>query len=232
MRYFANPSTPKVREAMQAGLIDCIETPKQGNRPVPGVPWCADNGCFSDKWDADAWWAWLVDNADRAADCVFAVAPDVVGDAWATHLRSMPWLSKIRALGYPVAYVAQNGARAKRLPWEHFDVLFLGGGLECVRCSYVYREPRKPTRDEPCPTCHRRLSEWKTSRVARALVYEAKRRGKWVHMGRVNSHKRLRYADAIGCDSADGTYLAFGPDQNLPHVLSWLRGVNGQRALM
>ncbi len=37
----------------------------------------------------------------------------------------------------------------------------------------------------------------------------AKRRGKWVHMGRVNSHRRLRYAATIGCDSADGTVLRF-----------------------
>lgn len=47
-----------------------------------------------------------------------------------------------------------------------------------------------------------------------------------MHMGRVNSERRLRYADAIGCDSADGTYLAFGPDVNLPDVLAWLRVVD------
>ena len=30
-------------------------------------------------------------------------------------------------------------------------------------------------------------------------------RGKWVHMGRVNSTRRIRYAASIGCDSVDGT---------------------------
>jgi hypothetical protein len=40
-------------------------------------------------------------------------------------------------------------------------------------------------------------------------------------MGRVNSLRRLRYADAIGCDSADGTYIAHGPDINLPALLGW-----------
>ncbi|MET7951050.1 hypothetical protein [Micromonospora sp. NPDC005324] len=45
-------------------------------------------------------------------------------------------------------------------------------------------------------------------------------------MGRVNSLRRLRHATAIGCHSADGTYLAFGPDQNLPNLLSWLQTVN------
>lgn len=49
-------------------------------------------------------------------------------------------------------------------------------------------------------------------------------------MGRVNSERRYRYALAIGCDSADGTYLTFGPDQNLPDVLAWSR-LNLQGAL-
>jgi hypothetical protein len=63
---------------------------------------------------------------------------------------------------------------------------------------------------------------WKLGPAARRLAAEAKRRGLWLHMGRVNSLRRLRYAADIGCDSADGTYLAFGPDQNLPNLLAWL----------
>jgi len=62
--------------------------------------------------------------------------------------------------------------------------------------------------------------------AARELVREAKRRGKWVHMGRVNSLKRLQYATSIGCDSADGTYLVKAPDGNLPTLLAWLDQVN------
>jgi hypothetical protein len=75
------------------------------------------------------------------------------------------------------------------------------------------------------------MSEWKLGAAARALTAEAKARGKHVHMGRVNSLRRLRYADAIGCDSADGTFLAFGPDINLPPLLGWLRAVNDQQPL-
>jgi hypothetical protein len=37
-------------------------------------------------------------------------------------------------------------------------------------------------------------------------------------MGRVNSLKRLRYASAIGCDTADGTYVAFAPDTTCTHA--------------
>jgi hypothetical protein len=201
VRYFANPSTQRVRDAMSAGLLDCIVTPKQGNRIPDGARLCADNGAYGKGYPGDdAWWAWLQQlPADR---CVFAVAPDVPFDAKATLTRSRPWLARIRSLGIPAAFAAQDGLKTLDVPWEEFDVLFLGG-----------------------------TTEWKLGRHARVLTAEAKAHGKRVHMGRVNSEQRIRYADAIGCDSADGTYIAFGPDLNLPSVLAWLRGVNDQRTL-
>lgn len=204
MRYFANPSTPKVRDAMSAGLLDMIATPKQGNKVPAGVTWVADNGCFGKGYPGDdAWLAWLgTYTAEERARCLFAVAPDVVGDAAATLARSLPWLPAIRDLGYPVAFVAQDGLEDMAVPWDEFDVLFIGG-----------------------------TTEWKLGAAARVLVAQAKARGKHVHMGRVNSEKRMRYADAIGCDSSDGTFIAFGPDVNLPRMLVNLRGVNDQMAL-
>lgn len=187
---------------MKSGLLSVIETPRQGNRPVEGATWCADNGCFSDKWDEVSWWAYLVKNAHRAASCVFAVAPDVVGDAEATLAKSVPWMPMIRELGYPVAFVGQNGQERLPVPWDELDVLFIGGD-----------------------------DEWKLGPHARALVSEAKRRGKWVHMGRVNSLKRMQYAEWIGCDSADGTFIARGPDVNLPKMLRYIAITNGQSYL-
>lgn len=195
MRYYANPSTPQVRERMTAGELDCIVTPKQGNRIPDGAWFCADNGVYGKGWPGeDAWWAWL--QGLPTERCRFAVAPDVVGDAEATLTRSLPWLPQIRALGIPAAFVAQDGAETVGVPWDQFDVLFIGG-----------------------------TTDWKLGRHARALTVEAKKLGKQVHMGRVNSAQRLRYAAGIGCDSADGTYIAFGPDVNLPKVLGWLRQV-------
>jgi hypothetical protein len=125
------------------------------------------------------------------------VAPDVVPDAAATLERSLPWLPRIRALGMPAALVAQNGQESLPVPWSEFDCLFIGGD-----------------------------TAWKLGAAARELAGEAKARGKWVHMGRVNSERRIRYAAAIGCDSVDGTYLRFGPDRLLPDVLAWLRGLS------
>lgn len=196
MRYFANPSTPRVRDAMTDGTLSTIATPKQGNKIPVGATWCADNGCYGKGYPGDdAWIQWLDSyTPEERARCLFAVAPDVVGDAAATMARSLPWLPEIRALGYFAAFVAQDGLEALTVPWDSFDVLFIGG-----------------------------TTGWKLGPHAAVLVAEAKARGKWTHMGRVNSEKRFRYAAAIGCDSADGTFLAFGPDVNLPRLLAWLR---------
>lgn len=202
MLYFANPCVPEVTAAMTAGQLGYIDTPAQGNIRPEGVTWCADNGAFSDNFDEAKWWKFLTDNAHRADSCAFAVAPDVVGDAAATLVRSRPWMPRIRALGYPVAFVAQDGLEDLQVPWDEFDALFIGGS-----------------------------TEWKLSQHARRIAAEAKTRGRWVHMGRVNSERRYRYAHLIGCDSADGTYLTFGPNKNLPQLLAWIRYANAQQPL-
>lgn len=207
MLYLANPCTPAVIAAMGAGVLGMIDTPYQAKKArvveahAAGALWCADNGAYTKRWEADRWWTWLT--ADRQIDardrCLFATAPDVVGDADATWERSRPWLPRIRAAGYPVAYVGQNGLRD--LPWDDFDVLFLGGD-----------------------------DAWKLGPEARTWTARAVARGVPVHMGRVNSQRRYTYAHAIGCSTVDGTYLTFGPDVNLPDVLSWVRSA-GQPGL-
>jgi hypothetical protein len=190
---------------MAAGLLDQIITPAAGNAITPGVAFCADNGVFGGTYPGDdAYLAWLTDRQHHADACQFVVAPDVVRgpagelrpDAAATLARSAPMLPRIRALGFPAALVAQNGLEHLDVPWDNFDVLFIGGD-----------------------------DGWKEGPHAARLAAEAKARGKPVHMGRVNSLRRLRIAQAIGCDSVDGTFLAFGPDLNLPTLLAWLREI-------
>jgi hypothetical protein len=60
--------------------------------------------------------------------------------------------------------------------------------------------------------------EWKMSDQAQRLAA-----GRPSHMGRVNTLRRLRFAAAHGYDSVDGTFIAFGPDANLPRLLRFLR---------
>lgn len=181
---------------MQAGELACITTPKQGNKIPQGAHFCADNGCFGGGYPGDDGWKAWVSGLPREL-CDFVVAPDVVGDATGTLERSRPFLPWIREQGFPAAFVAQDGCEDGLIPWDEFDVLFLGGS-----------------------------TEWKLGPAARVVTAEAKSRGLLVHMGRVNSASRMRYAAAIGCDSSDGTYLAFGPNVNLPKLLGWLRQVH------
>lgn len=192
--YLANASSEKIRDAMRAGRIGMMTTPNEGRAPLPGVRWAADNGCFSTRYVGDTRWiAWLRRHTEHAPRCLFATAPDVVGDAAATLARSTPWLPVIRELGYPAALVAQDGLEDLTIPWDTFDVLFIGGS-----------------------------TTWKLSPAAAEIAAQARRRGKPVHMGRVNSRRRWTYAEHIGCDSADGTFLAFGPDTNLARLGTWL----------
>ena len=60
------------------------------------------------------------------------------------------------------------------------------------------------------------------SQTAIDIAAEARRRGMWVHVGRVNSRKRYLRFSSIA-DSADGTFILFGPRIRLPEVLGWVR---------
>lgn len=206
MRYIATPSSPLIRAAMSIGLLACMTTPAQGNRVPDGAMYACDNGKFGKGWPgANAWFPWLWATVQRygAERCMFATAPDVVGDAEATRVESRPWLPAIRSLGVPAAFVAQDGCEQGLIPWGEFDVLFLGGS-----------------------------TEWKLGPAAALVTRVATGLGIPVHMGRVNSRRRLKIADEFGCTSADGTYLAFGPEKNLPRLMAWLREIEqgAQRA--
>lgn len=207
MFYFANPNKTANPFFQRRRDLGVIVTPKQGNVVPDGVTFCIDNGCGPNKKGGigggypgdERFLAFLGTFAHRAADCLFAVAPDVVGDARATLARSLPMLPRMRQLGFMTAFVAQDGLEdmVSEIPWDLFDVLFVGGS-----------------------------TDWKMGPAAARLVALAKAHGKLVHFGRVNSHKRMKYAESIGCDTADGTYLTFGARKNLPNLLAWLDNIN------
>lgn len=173
---------------------------KLGPHMVPGVPWAADNGCFAKKWSPGKWISWLEANVDHIPTCLFATVPDVVGSHVETIRRWGVWAPVVRELGYPLAFVLQDGAQMASIPWGEFDWLFIGGSTEF------------------------KLSPW-----ARTIAIQARKRGLMVHMGRVNSKKRCLYASDF-CDTVDGTYLAFGPDTNLPKLLNWMKAARRKEA--
>jgi hypothetical protein len=162
------------------GLLGGLTTPARWGDAAEyinlGAKWAMDNGAFSGL-DEEAYLEMLEANAKYAASCSWCVVPDVVYNAPATLEMWHKWWAIVAGYEYPLAFVAQNGLEKMpgEIPWSDFDCLFLGGD-----------------------------TEWKLSHAAWSLTEEAKSRGKWVHMGRVNSQRRLRIAAEFGCDSIDG----------------------------
>jgi hypothetical protein len=175
-----------------------------GNRAPQDRIWAADNGCFAspEKYTDERYLAWLKRHSHARRSCLFATAPDVVGDGEATLDRSLLMFARIHGAGYRAGLVAQDGMEKLALPWEEFEGLFIGG-----------------------------TTDWKLGPSAAALIDEARQRGKWVHMGRVNSLKRLRLAANLGCHSADGTTIAFEPSVRAPLVASWVEQIAMQPGL-
>jgi len=169
-------------------------SPRQFSRvadtAAAGISWAADNDCFQ-RLDVVAYRKMLEAVRD-VPNCLFVVAPDVVGDWQTTRSRWDEWVVWLRIIGQPPAYVAQDGQPCDSVPWDEIGALFIGG-----------------------------TTAFKLSPEAERLGREAKRRGLWLHMGRVNSRKRFDYARATGCDSIDGSKFSRWRNTWLPEVLEW-----------
>lgn len=82
-------------------------------------------------------------------------------------------------------------------------------------------------------------TEWKLSESAADLAAEGRRRGKWIHMGRVNSMRRLRIAHEFGCASVDGSgysrfhhpTLTHRPDMSIERHLRFVRDLRSRLTL-
>lgn len=126
--------------------------------------------------------------------CLFCACPDVVGNWQATSDLFGQWEQTIHGAGFPVAYVAQDGLLPEFVPWSQCESLFIGGS-----------------------------TDFKLSDDAGAIAAEAKRRGKWLHMGRVNTLRRIKRARAWNVDSIDGTAFSMYGDTYIPKALRWIR---------
>lgn len=197
MIYLSGCTNDVIEARLLAAGAGIMAQPNSGyaNRLDRYAHWAADNGAFAGKWDEAKHFAWL-DRLPRSG-CLFAVAPDVYGDAKESLRRGLRYAPRIRDMGFPVAVVAQDGAELLDWPWNEIDAVFLGGLAG--------------------------LREWKESEEAERLAMEAREAGKFVHMGRVNSLRRLQRARAMGSQSADGTFLAFGPNANIRRIERFLQ---------
>ena len=119
--------------------------------------------------------------------CQFIVVPDRIADYPTTYTLFEQLAGEIvAAAGWedtPLAYVAQDGAEDDEIPMCT-SVVFIGGS-----------------------------PAWKLGAGARSMIRLAHTEGKAVHVGAVNSMRRYRYFNHLGCASCDGTTAAYNPTQ-------------------
>lgn len=178
-------------------VLGCLPVPKAGNSPKSleslGLPMAADNGCFNGL-DSRAFVVMLNDFRESGVNLDWVVVPDVVADGDATFVQWGRWEPVVRAFGFKPALVLQDGM--DRLSVHQFDppALFIGGS-----------------------------TEFKLGRLAADLTADWRAKGRPVHMGRVNSERRIRYAVQIGCTSCDGSGFSQWPDTRIPLGVRWIR---------
>lgn len=187
-------ATTTVRRYAAHPHLGRLVQPRSRNRldevASSGLWWGGDNDCFQGL-DPDEYFVML--NQIAAVDTsrlLFVTVPDVVADSHGTLALFRAWLPALRRRGLPAALVAQDGLTPEQVPWGDLAALFIGGS-----------------------------TAWKEGIEAAALIQAAREREIWVHVGRVNTERRLRYFDALGIDSFDGTQFSMFPDTYIP---SWL----------
>jgi hypothetical protein len=138
----------------------------------------------------------------------FLTVPDHVGDCHMTNYLFVEYWHVLYCwddVEVPLAWVAQDGAESHHMTDECMNLaecVFLGGS-----------------------------TGWKESAAAADLAREARRRGRWVHMGRVNTRRRLKYAFELGCDSVDGSGTSRFPDEMLSRFDRWMAELSPQPLL-
>lgn len=163
--------------------------------------WCMDNGVFTGKFTKEKWLKQLERCLPWKDKCAFVAVPDVLGDALAT-INQFDEYAQYTG-DYPKAFVTQDGISNYEdlIPWDKFDAIFVGG-----------------------------TDEHKLGQEGRWVIEEARRRGKWIHIGRVNSFSRImKFHDA---DSWDGTQLSFRPDEYVGRIYMSVRTARLTRSLL
>lgn len=179
------------------------ETPKYiGSLVTPGgsppaslsLPWAIDCGAF--HWSARKYITLLRRHEGRQ-NCLFCTLPDIPGNAKETHERSIQWIDQVKKLGYPIAWVIQDGQEKIKIPWNDIDAVFLGA-----------------------------TDEWRKKHALR-FAYQAAWYSKWIHIGRVGSYKKLKWARSIGANSIDSTWWSKNK-RNFERLKQWLIEVNDE----
>jgi hypothetical protein len=168
--------------------------------------WGLDNGRFNPsgkpgvnpKWSGTDWLESLDYYSPEArAKCKFCVVPDVPYEKAPTLDIYYQYLPDVLGRGYPPALCIQDGMTVADMPWSDMAAVFIGGS-----------------------------DEYKLGGDAAEIAMAAQERGLWVHVGRVNSIKRMRMV--WWADSVDGRMLVFNSGIDRQRLLA--EGVSYCRA--
>jgi len=175
--------------------------------PKPGLPYALDNGAYSHylhgtEFDEKRFDDFLSRHLQLETRPDFAVCPDIVAGGLGSFAFSLQY--RMRLTDEIDWYLAvQDGM----CPWDlnpvlwRFSGIFIGGTVL-----------------------------WKTV-TGPSWVKLARAHGKKVHIGRCGTPSRIRWAVAIGADSADSTTPACDFSEKLPELLKALAGVDDQARL-
>lgn len=185
----------------QGRLVTLARHSRMGETAELDIPWAGMLGRVSEFARHEGDWPAFVARGERmlktfagVEKCLWVCPPDVVGWPWKTRILFDEWAPKIKAAGCPVAFSIQDGVTSDGVPWGKIAAIFVGG-----------------------------TDPWRLGSDASLLISEAIHRGKLVHMTRVNSATRARYAASLDVDSIDGSSFTRFRRTMLPLGLAWSR---------
>jgi hypothetical protein len=156
--------------------------------------WAGDNDCYTGKFNKGKFIKWLEMARPYQDRCLFVTCPDVVCDPITTCKQYLEWQPIIKNMGYRPALVLQDGIKSKDIDWANTDAVFVGGS-----------------------------TDWKLSQDVIRLLIKAGERGKWRHIGRINSLKRMSHFWNYA-ESFDGTDFIYHPEESVKMYLPKIRG--------
>lgn len=193
MKILVSGATSTVKKMTGHPNLGQLVTPRDRNTPITGLVYAADNSAYS-CWDELAFIRMLNRLATNQSKPVFVTVPDYVGNARITNQLWDRWASEVLDRGLVAGYVLQDGQDHSTVPWSDIGALFIGGS-----------------------------TEFKTDKHVRYLVRKANNKGIWVHMGRVNSLRRLQTALDMSVDSIDGSGFSRFAELKLPRALQYIQ---------
>lgn len=184
--------------------------PFPGTMITFGRPWGGDSGAFTKKFSPKEFFSWLHRIKTYISTNLFIACPDAVYNAYDTLLLYREYSTLIKSIGFRIALVAQDGLKfdefgvysfygedlihnREYVEWIDFHCLFIGG-----------------------------TTEYKDGLEVEKLIKYAQYKNRIVHVGRVNSGRRLRHFKALHVDTVDGTHIRFKPKQSIQEIMKWM----------